>query len=216
MALDERLAAATAFEPELCSLNLGSMNFGLFPALGGDVDFQHDWEEAFLESSRSWIFRNTFSDIETILGRLSSVGARFEFECYDVGHLYTLEYLASQRFVEPPLFIQFVVGILGGIGPDVDNIVYLKRTADRLFGDDYEFSVAAAGRHQMRLCTVGALMGGNVRVGLEDSLYVKKGRVAHSNAEQVTWLIDVLDRLSLEVATPAEARSRLGLKGQMG
>lgn len=213
MSLEDRLAAALTIAPELCSLNLGSMNFGLFPALAARSAWKHDWEEPFLEGSRAWIFRNTFADIEAIIERLGSLGTRFEFECYDVGHLYTLQHLANRRLVEPPLFIQFVVGILGGIGPDVDNVLFLKRTADRLFGDGYSFSVAAAGRHQMRLCTVAALLGGNVRVGLEDSLHLERGRLARSSAEQVGRIREILERLSLTVATPADARARLHLKG---
>ena len=214
MTLADRLAAPLKARPEMCSLNMGSMNFGLFPMLKRYDSFKHDWESAYLEASRDYIFRNTFKDIETILRDLGEgCGTRFEFECYDVGHLYTLAHFLDRKLVRPPLFVQTIFGILGGIGADPDNVVFMRRTADRLFGDAYQWSILAAGRHQMGLGTLGAVMGGNVRVGLEDSLYAGKGQLARSNAEQVTKIRTILDNLSLDIATPAEARSILDLKG---
>ncbi len=213
MALDDRLAAPLRAEPEMCSLNMGSMNFALFPALERERDWQHSWEPELLEATRSTIFKNTFADMEAIIARLGDgCGTRFEFECYDVGHLYSLAHFRDRGLVSGPLFIQFVLGVLGGIGADADNLTHMKRTADKLFGEEYRFSVLAAGRHQMPLLSIAAAMGGNVRVGLEDSLY--DGReLARSNADQVRRIRTVLDALSLEVATPAEARSMLALKG---
>ena len=214
MTLQDRLAAALEMRPEMCSLNLGSMNFGTYPALDRIKTFQHEWEPQLLEASRDGIFRNTFKDIEFILRRLGEEdGARFEFECYDVGHLYTLAHFRDRGLVQGPLFIQFVLGVLGGIGPDPDNLVHMKTVADRLFGRDYHFSVLGAGRHQMPLVTMSAILGGNVRVGLEDSLYLGRGELARSNADQVRRIRTILDALSLEVATPAEAREILALKG---
>lgn len=213
MSLDERTAAAQRFEPELCSLNMGSMNFGTFPMLDGIAHFQHDWEPRYLEMTRDYIFKNTFADIESIVGRFSAAGTRFEFECYDVGHLYTLAYFLDKGLVEPPLFVQTVLGILGGIGPEPENLMHMRATADRLLGDQYQWSVLGAGRHQTRLVTMGAMLGGNVRVGLEDSIYLSKGQLAESNAQQVEKIVRILGELSLEVATPDEARQALGLKG---
>ena len=213
MPLDDRLAAARRFKPELCSLNMGSMNFGLYPMLAAVEEFQHDWERPFLEGSRSWIFRNTFEDIETIVRDLSAHGTRFEFECYDVGHLYTLAHFLERGVVEPPLFVQTIFGILGGIGTDAEDFLHMKRTADRLLGDACVWSVLGAGRHQTRLVTMGAMLGANVRVGLEDSLYLERGRLASSNAEQVAKIVRILSELSLDIATPAEARAMLQLKG---
>jgi uncharacterized protein (DUF849 family) len=214
MSLDERLAAALTASPELASLNMGSMNFGLYPMIERYKPFRHDWEPAYLESSRDLIFRNTFGDIESILKRLGDGhGTRFEFECYDVGHLYTLAHFLDRKLVTPPLFVQSIFGLLGGQGADLENLTHAKRIADKLFGDDYQWSVMAAGRHQLPLATIGALNGANVRVGLEDSLYAGKGRLATSNAEQVSMIRSVLETLSLEIATPAEARAQLGLKG---
>jgi uncharacterized protein (DUF849 family) len=213
MSVDDRLACALACRPEMCSLNMGSMNFGLFPALARHSEFRLDWERPYLEASRGFIFRNTFADIEEILARLGEHGTRFEFECYDVGHLYTLAHLLERRLVAPPLFTQFIFGILGGIGADADNLLHMRTLAHRLFGEDVEWSVLAAGRHQMGLATIGAVCGSNVRVGLEDSLYISKGRLATSNAEQVERIRRVLNDLSLDIATPAEARRRLALKG---
>ncbi len=214
MSLADRLAAPLRAKPELCSLNLGSMNFGLYPALDRISRFKHDWERAHLEGSRDYIFKNTFADIEQILAELGEgCGTRFEFECYDVGHLYTLAHFLDRGLAKPPLFVQTIFGILGGIGAEADNLLHMRRTADRLFGDAYEWSVLAAGRHQMGLCTMGAIMGGNVRVGLEDSLYIAKGRLAEGNAQQVAKIRRILEELSIEIATPAEARERLALKG---
>ncbi|NIJ37440.1 uncharacterized protein (DUF849 family) [Sphingopyxis panaciterrae] len=214
MALEDRLSAAVRASPELCSLNMGSMNFGLYPILEKYETFQNAWEPAYLEASRDWIFRNTFKDIEYILQDLGQGhGTRFEFECYDVGHLYTLAHFLDRKLVTPPLFVQSIFGILGGQGPDAENLIHAKRIADRLFGDQYQWSVMASGRHQLPFVTMAAISGGNVRVGLEDSLYAGKGRLARSNAEQVTIIRGILEALSLDVATPEEARAMLGLKG---
>jgi len=213
MTLDDRLAAALATEPEMCSLNMGSMNFGLYPMLDRPRDWKHAWEPELLEATRGAIFRNTFADIESILKRLGEgCGARFEFECYDVGHLYTLAHFRDRGLIPGTPFMQFVLGILGGIGADPENLVHMKRIADKLFGNDYRFSVLAAGRRQMPMITMAATMGGSVRVGLEDSLY-DGGELAASNAVQVRRIRAILESLSLEVATPAEARTMLGLKG---
>lgn len=214
MSLDERLAAPLRIRPEMTSLNMGSMNFGLFPMLARYDEFRYEWERAHLENSRDFIFRNTFKDIEHILEVLGEdCGTRFEFECYDIGHLYNLAHFLDRGLVKPPLFVQSIFGILGGIGADPENVTHMRRIADKLFGDDYLWSVLAGGRHQLPLVTMGATMGGNVRVGLEDSLYAGKGRLATSNAEQVTIIRRILERLSLEIATPAEAREMLALKG---
>ena len=214
MSLDERLAAALRASPELCSLNMGSMNFGMYPMLERYPKFQHDWERPYLESTRNWIFRNTFGDIETILEKLGKGhGTRFEFECYDVSHLYTLAHFLDRKLVTPPLFVQSIFGILGGQGADTENLLHAKRIADKLFGADYQWSVMASGRHQIPFTTMAALNGAHVRVGLEDSLYAGKGRLATSNAEQVRLLRQIIEALSLEIATPAEARGILALKG---
>jgi uncharacterized protein (DUF849 family) len=214
MTVRERLAAALACKPEMCSLNMGSMNFGLFPALAKHQTFAHAWERDYLQASRDFIFRNTFQDIEVILRELGDgCGTRFEFECYDVGHLYNLAHLLDRGLVRPPLFIQMIFGILGGIGADPDNLLHMRATARKLFGDSYEWSVLAAGRHQMSLATMGGLCGSNVRVGLEDSLFLSKGRLATSNADQVAKIRRILDELSFDIASPTEARARLGLKG---
>jgi uncharacterized protein (DUF849 family) len=214
MSLDERLAAPLRIRPEMTSLNMGSMNFGLFPMLARYDEFRYEWERAHLENSRDFIFRNTFKDIEHILEVLGEgCGTRFEFECYDIGHLYNLAHFLDRGLVKPPLFVQSIFGILGGIGADPENVTHMRRIADKLFGDDYLWSVLAGGRHQLPLVTMSATMGGNVRVGLEDSLYAGKGRLATSNAEQVTIIRRILERLSLEIATPAEAREMLALKG---
>ncbi|MBR2686895.1 MAG: 3-keto-5-aminohexanoate cleavage protein [Aquamicrobium sp.] len=213
MSLDERLAAPLQAQPEMCSLNMGSMNFALFPMLDKPRDWQHEWEPKLLEATRHTIFKNTFADMETILDKLGKgCGTRFEFECYDVGHLYSLAHFRDRGFVQGPLFIQFVLGILGGIGADPENLLHMKRIADKLFGGDYRFSVLAAGRQQMPLISMAAAMGGNVRVGLEDSLYDGRA-LAKSNADQVRRIRGILEGLSLEVATPAEARQMLALKG---
>lgn len=214
MTLDARIAAARRASPEMCSLNMGSMNFALFPMLEKYKDFQHPWEATYLENSRDGIFRNTFKDIQYILHELGEGhGTRFEFECYDIGHLYSLAHFLDRKLVKPPLFVQTVFGILGGIGADIDNLNHARHIADKLFGDDYEWSVMAAGRHQMPFATAGAISGGNVRVGLEDSLYIGKGQLAPSNAAQVSKIRATIESLGLEVATPSEARQRLGLKG---
>ena len=213
MTLDERLAAARRFSPELCSLNMGSFNFGIFPMAAGIEHFRYDWERPYLEQTTDFIFKNTFADIETIVSELGGGGTRFEFECYDVGHLYNLAHFLDRGVVSPPLFVQAIFGILGGIGPDVENLGHMKGIADRLFGDQYHLSVLGAGRNQTRLVTVGAIMGGNVRVGLEDSIYLEKGRLAQSNAQQVEKIARILRELSLEPATPDDAREMLGLKG---
>lgn len=215
MTVEQRLQGALRLQPEMCSLNMGSMNFGLFPALTKIKHWQHEWEPRYLEASRDFIFRNTFADIETIVRKLGDgCGARFEFECYDVGHLYTLHHFLERGLVKPPLFVQTIFGILGGIGADIENLAHMRRIADKLFGKDYEWSVLAAGRHQTNFVTTGAVMGGHVRVGLEDSLYLEKGKLAESNAAQVTKIRRILEDLSLEIATPDEARQKLGLKGK--
>jgi len=214
MSLEERLAAARRAQPEMCSLNMGSMNFGLFPLLDRIKEFKYDWEPKALEFTRDFIFRNTYKDIEYILKEVGEAyGTRFEFECYDVGHLYNLAHMLERGLVKPPLFVQLIFGILGGIGPEPENLMHMKTTADRLFGEQYLFSILGAGRHQLPLCTLGAILGGNVRVGLEDSVYVAKGELAKSNAEQVAKMRTILEALSLEIATPAEARAALALKG---
>jgi len=214
MTVEQRLTAPLAIKPEMCSLNMGSMNFGLYPALARFTDWKHDWEPRYLESTRDFIFRNTFKDIETIIRLLGDeCGTRFEFECYDIGHLYTLHHFLERKLVRPPLFVQSIFGILGGIGADLENLLHMRRIADKLFGSDYEWSVLAAGRHQMRFVTTAATMGGHVRVGLEDSLYLGKGELARSNAEQVRKIRGILEALSLQIATPEETRRMLDLKG---
>ena len=214
MSLDERLAAPLRAEPEMCSLNLGSMNFGTFPMLRKYETWKHDWEPGYLEASKDTVFRNTFRDIETIFKRLGEgCGTRFEFECYDVGHVHTLAYYLGEGLIRPPVFLQFVLGVLGGIGATPEHLLHMKATADRLLGDSYRFSVLAAGRHQIPLGTLGVILGGNVRVGLEDSLFIGAGQLAKSNAEQVRKIRRIVEELGCEVATPAEARAALALKG---
>jgi uncharacterized protein (DUF849 family) len=213
MSLEERAAAAARLSPELCSMNMGSFNFGVFPMADGIAQWKHDWEAGYLENTRDFIFRNTFADIETLIERLGAQGTRFEFECYDIGHLYNLAYFLNRGLVEPPLFVQSVFGVLGGIGSHPEDLQHMKRTADRLFGDDYVWSVLAAGRHQARLTTMAAVEGGNVRVGLEDSIYLSSGVLAESNAAQVERTVRILEGLSLEPATPDEVRGTLALKG---
>lgn len=214
MTVQERLAAPLLAKPEMCSLNMGSMNFGIFPLADRYKNWKHDWEEPYLRSTDDFIFRNTFRDIAYILEHLGEgCGTRFEFECYDVGHLYNLAHFLDRGLVKTPLFIQTIFGILGGIGAEERNLVFMRETADRLFGKDYQWSVLAAGRHQIPFTTMAAVMGGNVRVGLEDSLYLAKGRLARNSAEQVAKIRRILEELSLEVATPAEARTMLDLKG---
>ena len=198
----------------MCSLNMGSMNFGIFPLADRYATCKYDWEEPYLRGTDDFIFRNTFRDIERILKLLGEAhGTRFEHECYDVGHLYNLAHFLDRGLVKPPFFVQLIFGILGGIGPDMRNLMFMKETADRLFGTDYEWSVLAAGRFQIPFATQAAMMGGNVRVGLEDSLYIGRGRLAKSNAEQVAKIRRIVEELGYEAATPAEARTMLGLKG---
>ena len=213
MTVEERLRPAAHFRPEVASLNMGSMNFALFPMLERFKEFKHDWERSHLEGSRDLVFRNTFKDIENILQTCSGNGTRFEFECYDTAHLYNLAHFLDRKLVTPPLFVQTVFGILGGIGPHPEDVLHMKRTADRLFGDQYVWSVLGAGRSQMPIAAQSLAMGGNVRVGLEDSLWSGPGRLAQSNAEQDQTIRKVIEGLSLEVATPAEARQMLALKG---
>ena len=213
MPVAERMRPAVEFAPEVASLNMGSMNFGLFPMLRRYKTFKHAWEREALEASRSNVFQNSFEDIENILRACSGNGTRFEFECYDTSHLYNLSYFLDEGLVQPPLFIQTVFGIFGGIGTHPEDIAHMKRTADRLFGDDWRWSVLGAGNHQMRVAAFAAAQGGNVRVGLEDSLWDGPGRLADSNAAQVTRVSKILDGLSLDTATPDEARAMLSLKG---
>jgi len=214
MTLDDRLAAPKRVEPEMCSLNMGSMNFALYPAAARISDWKHDWEQPFLENSDDLVFKNTPRDIARILTELGvERGARFEFECYDVGHLYMLKHFVDRGLVQKPLFIQFVFGVLGGMGTDPENLMHMKVIADKLFGDDYMFSVLAAGRQQMPLITMAAAMGGHVRVGLEDSLMISRGVLAKDNAEQVRKIRRIVEDLGREVASPDEARDMLGLKG---
>src|SRR5882724_2468334 len=215
MSLDDRLAAPHRASPELCSLNMGSMNFGMYPMLGRYKEFKYDWEGPYLESSRDWIFKNTFKDIENILETLGrGHGTRFEFECYDSAHLYTLAHFLDRRLVEPPLFVQSIFGVLGGTGADTENLLHAKRIADKLFGTQYCWSVMATGRHQIPFITMGALNGSHLRAGLEDTFYAGKGRLASSNTEQLKFIHSILEPLSLEIATPDEARSLLRLKGR--
>src|ERR1700739_867835 len=214
MSIEERVRPAATFKPEVASLNMGSMNFGLYPMLARYKEFKHGWEKPYLENTDDLIFRNTFRDIERILKELGQGhGTRFEFECYDVGHLYNLAHFLDRKLVQPPLLVQTIFGILGGIGADPENLAHMKRIADKLFGDDYHWSILAAGRHQLPLVTIGAIMGGNVRVGLEDSLWIGRGKLAESNADQVSCVRSIIENLSLEVATPDEARAMLALKG---
>lgn len=214
MTVADRLAAAARFKPEMCSLNMGSLNFSFFGAAKRISSWKHDWEEAYVTNSDDYIFRNTFRDIATILATLRDAGTRFEHECYDVGHLYNLAHFVDQGVVEAPFFIQMIFGVLGGIGPDLDNLMFMKQTADRLFGkDSFQWSVLAAGRHQMPFITQGALLGSHVRVGLEDSLFIEPRKLAVSNAEQVAKAKRILEEMGHEAASPDEARAMLGLKG---
>ncbi|MFQ5437643.1 MAG: 3-keto-5-aminohexanoate cleavage protein, partial [Paracoccaceae bacterium] len=214
MTIEQRLAAPMRAEPEMCSLNMGSMNFALHPMADKYTTWKHDWEQGFLRASADFIFRNTFKDIEHILKTLGEgCGTRFEHECYDIGHLYNLAHFVDLGLIKPPFFVQSIFGVLGGIGPQMDNVMFMKQTADRLFGDDYIWSVLAAGRFQMPFVTQAAMLGGNVRVGLEDSLFIEKGRLATSNAQQVTKIRGILVSLGHQIATPDDAREMLGLKG---
>ena len=212
MTMDQRLAAANHFKPEIASMNMGSFNFNISGAAKRG-SFEHDWEKPYLEMTTDFILSNTFAQIERALTELSAHGTRFEFECYDVGHLYNLAHFVDRGMITPPFFVQSIFGILGGIGPDPENLMHMKTTADRLFGNDYYLSVLAAGRHQFPLVTMGAILGGNVRVGLEDNLYLSKGQLAPSNAALVGKIRRILEDLSLRIATPDEARDMLGTKG---
>jgi len=214
MTLDQRLAAARRASPEMASLNMGSLNFGLFPLLDKYKTFKHEWEPEFLAMTNDFIFKNTFKDIEYVLKDLGEgQGTKFELECYDLGHLYNVAHFVDRGLIKPPFFLQLIYGILGGAGAELDNLVHMNRVADRLFGDDYEWSVLAAGKNQMGFASTASLLGGNVRVGLEDSLYIGRGRLAESNADQVAKIRRIVEDLSLTVATPDDARQRLALKG---
>jgi uncharacterized protein (DUF849 family) len=213
MSVQERLQPVKTFAPELASLNMGSMNFGLYPMLDRFKNFKHAWEKEFLENSRSSIFKNTYADIEGILSLCRDQGTRFEFECYDISHLYNLAHFVDRGLIKTPFLVQSVFGLLGGIGPHPEDLMHMQRTAERLFGDSHLWSVLGAGRHQMKLATIGAAMGSHVRVGLEDSLWISPGTLAESNAQQVTKICGILTALSLDIATPDEARERLQLKG---
>ncbi|KPF81140.1 3-keto-5-aminohexanoate cleavage protein [Brevundimonas sp. AAP58] len=213
MSVEERVKPAAVWRPEVASLNMGSMNFGLFPMLKRFKDFRHEWEPAMLEGSHDLVFRNSFKDIRYALETLNDAGARYEFECYDTSHLHNLHYFWTEGLVKAPLFIQTVFGLLGGIGPHPEEVLHMKRTADRLFGDSYRWSVLGAGRSQMPIAAMGAAMGSHVRVGLEDSLWIGQGRFAESNAAQVTQVRKIIEGLGLEVASPDEARALLELKG---
>ncbi len=213
MTVHERMQPAKVLKPEVASMNMGTMNFGLFPMLKRFKEFKHDWERPYLEGSKDLIFRNTYGDLEAVLTELSVNDTRYEFECYDTSHLYNLAHFVERGLVKAPFFIQTVFGILGGIGTHPDDVMHMKRTADRLFGDDYRWSVLGAGASQIKIASMAAAMGGNVRVGLEDSLWIGKGRLAQSNAEQVLKVRGILEGLGLEIASPAEAREILQLKG---
>ncbi len=213
MTVDQRLEGPKALKPEMCSLNMGSMNFALHPLADRYKAWKHDWEEPYLRASEDMIFRNTFRDIDRIMKTMGDNGTRFEHECYDVGHLYNLAHFVDRGLVKGPFFVQMIFGILGGIGAEIRNLVFMKETADKLFGDDYQWSVLAAGRNQMPFATQAVMMGGNVRVGLEDSLFISKGKLATSNAEQVTKIRHIIEELGFEIANPNEARAMLALKG---
>ncbi len=215
MSVEQRLAAPLLAKPEMCSLNMGSMNFGIFGLADRYTTWKHEWEAPYLRGTEDFIFRNTFRDIERIVKMLGDAhGTRFEHECYDVGHLYNLAHFVDRGLIKPPFFVQTIFGILGGIGPEVRNLMFMKETADRLFGEDYRWSVLAAGRFQIPFATQAAMMGGHVRVGLEDSLFIGRGQLANSNAEQVTKVRKILEELGHTIATPAEAREILALKGR--
>ena len=213
MSVEERVRPAAVWQPEVASLNMGSMNFGLFPMLKRYQEFKHDWERKMLEDSHDLVFRNSFKDIRYALDTLNATGARYEFECYDTSHLHNLHYFWSEGLVQAPLFIQTCFGLLGGIGPHPEEVLHMKRTADRLFGDNYRWSVLGAGAAQMKVAAQAATMGGHVRVGLEDSLWLGKGEMAETNAAQVTRVRQIIEGLGLEIATPDEAREILQLKG---
>jgi uncharacterized protein (DUF849 family) len=214
MTLDERLAAPNLAQPEMASLNMGSMNFGLFPMKRRHDEWLHDWEPKLLDATREVVFKNSFADIEQIFSKLGEGhGTRFEFECYDVGHIQTLAFYLREGLIKKPVFVQFVLGVLGGIDSSPESLMHMKATADRLLGDNYRFSVLSAGRLQIPLATIGAILGGNVRVGLEDSLLIGRGTLAQSNAEQVTKIRHILEELGHEIASPDDAREMLSLKG---
>ncbi|UDQ89817.1 3-keto-5-aminohexanoate cleavage protein [Xanthobacter autotrophicus] len=213
MKVEERVLPAATFKPEVASLNMGSINFGLFHLLDKYKEFKHPWEKTHLENTRDLVFRNTFKDIEYILTTCYDNGTRFEFECYDIGHLYNLAHFLERGLVKPPLFVQSVFGLLGGIGPHPEDVMHMKRTCDRLFGDQYRWSVLGAGRNQLPIAAMAASMGGNIRVGLEDSLWAGRGKLATSNADQVKLAAKIIEGLGLEVASPDEAREILELKG---
>ena len=213
MTVDQRLEGPNALKPEMCSLNMGSMNFALHPLADRYKAWKHDWEEPYLRASEDMIFRNTFRDIDRIMKTMGDSGTRFEHECYDVGHLYNLAHFVDRGLVKAPFFVQMIFGILGGIGAEIRNLVFMKETADKLFGENYQWSVLAAGRNQMPFATQAVMMGGNVRVGLEDSLFISKGKLAKSNAEQVTKIRHIIEELGFEIANPDEARAMLALKG---
>ncbi len=215
MSIDDRLAPASWASPEMCSLNMGSLNFSVHPLADRYKTWKHDWEEAYVRGTENGIFRNTFADIKKVAERMGGAphNAKFEHECYDVGHLHNLDFCLRQGMFKAPIFLQFVMGILGGIPAEIEHLVYMKRTADRLFGDNYQWSVIGAGAQQMRLGAVAAQMGGHVRVGLEDSLFIERGVLARSNAQQVTKIAGILHEQGNQIATPAEARQMLGLKG---
>ncbi len=213
MSIEERLRPVAEFQPEIASLNMGSMNFGMYPILEKMKAFQHDWEEEFIEGSRSRVFRNTFADIENILTTCAASGTRFEVECYDIGHLYTLDHFVKRGLITPPFFVQSVFGVLGAIGAHPEDVMHMRRTADRLFGDQYHWSVLGAGKHQMPVAHQSVLLGGNLRVGLEDSVYIRRGELAVSNAQQVSMAREMVEHMGLEVATPDEVRAMLHLKG---
>jgi len=213
MTVEERLKPAHFFKPEVASLNMGSMNFGLYPMLERFKEFKHDWERQHLANSRDLIFKNTFKDIEYILTSCGANGTRFEYECYDISHLYNLAHFVDRGLAKPPFFVQSVFGLLGGIGAHPEDLMHMRRTADRLFGSDYVWSILGAGRNQIPLATLGVAQGSNVRVGLEDSLWIEAGKLAESSAAQVVKIRQVIEGLSLDIATPDEARAMLGLKG---
>ena len=213
MTVEERMMPASVFKPELASLNMGSMNFGLYPMLDRFSEFEHTWERDNLEKSRDLVFKNTFLDIETILKIGKSNETRFEFECYDISHLYNLKHFVDRNLISPPFFIQSVFGLLGGIGAHPEDLMHMKRTADRLFGSDYQWSILGAGKNQMILASMGAAQGANVRVGLEDSLWIEPGKLAQSSKDQVTKVRNILEGFSLDIATPNQVRDMLKLKG---
>ena len=214
MTVDDRLKAPAILRPEMCSLNMGSMNFGIFPLADRYQSWKYDWEEPYLRSTDDFVFKNTFRDIARLISVLGTEhGCRFEHECYDVGHLYNLAHILDRKLIQPPFFVQLIFGILGGIGADIANLLFMKQTADRLFGSDYVWSVLAAGRHQMPFAAQSVLLGGSVRVGLEDSLFIGRGKLASSNAEQVAKVRSIIEALGYEIATAADVRQLLGLKG---